>query len=306
MIDSDAPKQPPGDTRRVFRFAPSPNGYLHRGHAFSACLNQRAAEAAGGRLLLRIEDIDLTRARPHFEAAIREDLRWLGLNWEEPVLKQSERLHAYREALAGLHALGLLYPAFLTRAEARARVAARERKGPWPHDPEGAAHYPGGERDWPQARRTNEMASGRPYALRLDMKRALAGGTALTWREADPFRAVAEGTITADPAAWGDVVLARKDVPGSYHLSVVVDDAFQGVSDVVRGADLQPATSVHRLLQSLLGLAEPRYFHHRLILDDKGAKLAKSRGSETIHARREAGESAEALIAGLELERYAP
>ena len=306
MTETDAPKQPPGDETRVFRFAPSPNGYLHRGHAFSALLNQRAAAATKGRLLLRIEDIDLTRARPHFEAAIQADLGWLGLTWDAPVLKQSERLHAYREALARLDALDLLYPAFLTRAEVRARVAALEQEGRWPRDPDGAPHYPGPERDWPQARRTREMASGRAYALRLDMKRALAGRAALTWREADPFRARTEEAIVVDPAAWGDVVLARKDVPGSYHLSVVVDDQFQGVTDVVRGSDLRPATSVHRLLQALLGLPAPRYFHHRLIRDETGAKLAKSRGSETIRARREAGESAEALIAGLALEHYAP
>jgi glutamyl-Q tRNA(Asp) synthetase len=290
-----------GAARRVFRFAPSPNGYLHRGHAFSAVLNQRAADATEGRLLLRIEDIDVTRARPEFEAAITEDLGWLGLQWEQPVLRQSERFDAYREALTELERLGLLYPSFLTRGEIRARVAEAEAGGQqWPRDPDGAPLYPGGERAWSIEARRAEMASGKPYALRLDMARALEAGVALSWREVDPFREEYAGVLrAADPAAWGDVVLARKELPASYHLCVVVDDAFQGVTDVVRGLDLQPSTSVHRLLQALLGLPEPRYFHHRLILDATGAKLAKSRGSETIRARREAGESPDELIAGL-------
>ena len=281
----------------MFRFAPSPNGYLHRGHAFSALLNWRAARATGGRFLLRIEDIDLTRARPEFEAAIFEDLAWLGLSWEEPVLRQSERFSAYRAALDALDRLGLLYPAFLSRAEIQAHAEAGGAA--WRRDPEGAPLYPGPERDWPLAKRKEEMASGRPYALRLDMRRALAGLRWLAWREADPLGGGAGATLPADPAAWGDVILARKEVPASYHLAVVVDDAFQDITDVVRGEDLQPATSVHRLLQTLLGLPEPRYFHHRLILDQAGAKLAKSRGSESIRARREAGDSAERLVARL-------
>jgi glutamyl-Q tRNA(Asp) synthetase len=289
--------------RRVFRFAPSPNGYLHRGHAYSALLNQRAAAATGGRMLLRIEDIDLVRARPMFEAAIYEDLGWLGLRWEEPVLRQSERFDAYRETLRSLDRLGLLYPAFLTRGEVTARVAEAEAAGRrWQRDPDGAPLYPGGERDWRKARREAEVASGRPYSLRLDMARALDGVGALSWTDADPFGKTPAVAQTADPTQWGDVVLARKEAPASYHLSVVVDDAFQDVTDVVRGLDLQPSTSVHRLLQVLLGLPEPRYFHHRLVLDETGAKLSKSRGSETIRARREAGESPEELIAGLGLD----
>lgn len=288
--------------RRIFRFAPSPNGYLHRGHAFSALLNQRAADATQARLLLRIEDIDTARARPEFEAAIYEDLGWLGLSWVRPVLRQSERFDAYRDALAELTRLGLLYPSFMSRGEIRARVAEAEAAGrQWLRDPDGAPLYPGGERDWPEARRRSEMASGKPYALRLDMARAPEGVPALSWTEVDPLRADDAGTHrAADPAAWGDVVLARKELPASYHLSVVADDALQAVTDIVRGLDLQPSTSVHRLLQTLLGLPEPRYFHHRLILDETGAKLAKSRGSETIRGRRAAGESAAELIAGLE------
>jgi glutamyl-Q tRNA(Asp) synthetase len=291
--------------RRVFRFAPSPNGFLHRGHALSALLNARAATMTGGRLLLRIEDIDATRARPHFEAAIFEDLAWLGLSWEEPVLRQSERFDAYRSALTELQRLRLLYPAFSSRAETAAAIAQASEgaAGDWPRDPDGAPLYPGTERDWPEAKRAAEMASGRPYALRLDMARALAGIGGLAWREADPLGAAPAAAVQADPAAWGDVVLARKETPASYHLAVVVDDAFQGVTDVVRGLDLQPATAVHRLLQALLGLREPRYHHHQLILDESGQKLAKSRGSQSIRARRAAGESPAELIAGLGLPR---
>ncbi len=285
-------------SRRIFRFAPSPNFYLHRGHAFSALLNKRAAEATGGRFLLRIEDIDKTRARPDFESAIYEDLAWLGLNWETPVLRQSERFDAYRKALDELGRLGLLYPSFLTRTEIAAMAA--ESGTARPRDPEGAPLYPGNERTWSMSRRRAEMADGRPYALRLDMTRALEGRAALAWREADPFTGIAEAR-NADPAAWGDVAVARKEVPASYHLAVVVDDAFQRVTDVVRGKDLEAATSVHRLLQRILGLPEPTYFHHRLILDEAGRKLAKSRGSETIRSRRAAGESAARLIAGLDL-----
>jgi glutamyl-Q tRNA(Asp) synthetase len=259
------------DALRVFRFAPSPTGYLHRGHALSALLNQRAAEATGGRFLLRMENVDTTRARPDFEAAIFEDLAWLGLKWEKPVLHQSGRLDAYAKALAELDKLGLLYPAFMSRNEIAAAV---ENAGP----------------EWP---------SGRPYALRLDMARASSALAPLSWNSVDPFGVEPPATHTARPAQWGDVILARKEVHSSYHIAVVVDDAFQCITDVVRGKDLQPATSLHRLLQTLLGLPAPRYFHHRLILDTDGKKLSKSEGSESIRARRDMRESREELIAGL-------
>lgn len=275
---------------RVFRFAPSPNGHLHLGHAFSALLNADAAAETGGRLLLRIEDIDQTRARAEFEAAIFDDLAWLGMTWEEPVLRQRDRFESYREALGELDRLGLIYPAFLSRGEIRAAVTAFHKQGRnWPRDPDGTPHYPGTERDWPEARRRNEMASGRPYALRLDMVRALAGLGGLSWRERDPFGVEPDTTIKADPAGWGDVILARKDTPGSYHLAVTIDDAFQGITDIVRGLDLEPATAVHRLLQSLLGLPEPVYFHHRLILDEDGRKLSKSKGSTGLKNQRHSG-----------------
>jgi len=293
------PERRPGRKKRVFRFAPSPNGYLHRGHAFSALLNGRAADATGGRFLLRIEDVDRTRAREEFERAIFEDLAWLDLRWEEPVLRQRNRFDAYAEALFALDRLGLLYPSFLSRAEIAARVA---EAGPhWPRDPDGAPLYPGEERDWSEKRRKNEIGGGKPYALRLDMARVLKDLPPLKWTEADPFGVEPSKSRVTDPARWGDVILARKEVPGSYHLSVVVDDAFQGVTDVVRGKDLEAATSVHRVLQTLLGLKAPRYFHHRLILDARGEKLSKSEGAETIRARREAGETPAMLIAGLGL-----
>jgi glutamyl-Q tRNA(Asp) synthetase len=258
--------------QHVFRFAPSPNGYLHLGHAFSALLNADLARASKGRLLLRIEDIDATRCRPEYEAAIYEDLAWLGLEWETPVRRQSEHFDAYRAALAKLDAFGLVYPAFETRAEI-ARLAGRQD---WPRDPDGAPLYPGTGKNLPIEERRRRVQAGEPYALRLDMRAAMARAGALTWREEGNGPAGEQGAVVANPAAWGDIVLARKDVPTSYHLSVTVDDALQGITTVVRGCDLFHATSVHRLLQKLLELPEPVYRHHRLILDEGGRKLSKS------------------------------
>jgi glutamyl-Q tRNA(Asp) synthetase len=261
-------------TTPVFRFAPSPNGYLHLGHAFSALLNADLARASGGRFLLRIEDIDATRCRPEYEAASYEDLAWLGIAWEQPVRRQSEHFADYREAIATLDAMGLIYPSFESRAEIARLVAARDAVGAWPRDPDGAPLYPGDARRLVADERARRMAADEPYALRLDMAAACARVSAVTWRE------VGTGgrstMVAADPAAWGDVVLARKETPTSYHVSVVVDDAAQGVTEVVRGQDLSAATAVHRLLQTLLGLPEPVYRHHRLILDADGRKLAKS------------------------------
>jgi glutamyl-Q tRNA(Asp) synthetase len=265
---------------RVFRFAPSPNGFLHLGHAYSALLNADMARGAGGRLLLRIEDIDETRCRPEYETAIYEDLGWLGLSWDEPVRRQSERYDDYRAALAKLEALGLIYPSFESRAEI-ARTATE-------HDPDGAPLYSGAGKSVSAAERQRRIEAGDPYALRLDMNAALARTGKLQWHEDGKF-------IDADPAAspelWGDVVLARKDTPTSYHLSVVVDDAAQGVTDIVRGQDLYHATSVHRLLQALLGLPTPRYRHHRLILDENGRKLSKSTRSTGLRELRAQGKS---------------
>jgi glutamyl-Q tRNA(Asp) synthetase len=293
---SEAAAEGLGRPPPVFRFAPSPNGYLHLGHALSALINFDAAQRHGGRFLLRIEDIDLTRARPEFEKAIFEDLAWLGLDWERPVTRQSERFAAYCAALDELDRLELLYPSFLTRREIRALVAEAEKTGnAWPRDPDGAPLYPGPERNWTARRRRAEMAGGRDYALRLDMTRATEGLQALGWTEIDPRADGSPAVQDANPALWGDVVLARKDVPASYHLSVTVDDAFQGIGWVVRGLDLKPSTSVHRLLQQLLGLPEPAYFHHRLVRDEAGRKLSKSEGAAALRERRALGETPEAI-----------
>jgi len=273
----------------VFRFAPSPNGYLHLGHALSALLNVDMARAAGGRLLLRIEDIDETRCRPEYETAIAEDLAWLGLSWEEPVRRQSQHYGDYRAALGKLEQRGLIYPSFESRAEITALVAAREAESPWPRDPDGAPLYPGNAKAMTPDERARRLASGAPYALRLDMQAALAQAGPLSWTETGEGPAGETGTVRADPAAWGDVVLARKDTPTSYHLAVVVDDASQGVTDVVRGRDLFHATSVHRLLQALLGLPAPRYHHHRLILDSDGRKLSKSAAATGLRELRAKG-----------------
>lgn len=275
--------------QNVFRFAPSPNGELHLGHAYSALLNHDLARAARGRLLLRIEDIDATRCRPEFEAAIFEDLRWLGVAYEHPVRRQSEHLDDYREALAALDREGLLYPSFESRAELARLVEAREIKGFWPRDPDGAPLYPGDAKRLAASERDKLIASGAPYALRLDMAKAFARVGALTWREEGAGPGGETGLVAARPEAWGDVVLARKETPTSYHLSVTLDDALQGVTDIVRGQDLFHATSVHRLLQALLGWPEPRYRHHRLIVDDDGRKLSKSTQATALRVLRDAG-----------------
>jgi glutamyl-Q tRNA(Asp) synthetase len=260
----------------VFRFAPSPNGYLHLGHAYSALLNFDLARKTGGRLLLRIEDIDSTRCRPEFEAAIHEDLGWLGIAWESPVRRQSGHLACYREALAKLSAQGLVYPSFESRAEIARLVAQREADAPWPRDPDGAPLYPGVAKLMAPDERARLLASGVPYALRLDMSAACARAGDLTWIEHGEGPDGETGAVVARPQAWGDVILARKETPTSYHLSVVVDDALQGVTDVVRGQDLLLSTGVHRLLQQLLGLPQPAYRHHRLVRDSEGRKLSKS------------------------------
>lgn len=273
----------------VFRFAPSPNGYLHLGHALSALLNADMARKTGGRFLLRIEDIDASRCRPEYEQAIYEDLAWLGIGWEEPVRRQSEHFDDYRAMLATLEAQGLVYPSFESRAEIAAMVAARDAQAPWPRDPDGTPLYPGAAKDMPPDERARRLASGVPYALRLDMTAAFARVGALTWQETGSGPSGETDAIAADPAAWGDVVLARKDTPTSYHLAVVVDDAAQGVTDVVRGQDLFHATAVHRLLQVLLGLPTPRYHHHRLLLDADGRKLSKSTQATGLRELRARG-----------------
>jgi glutamyl-Q tRNA(Asp) synthetase len=280
-----------GREQPVFRFAPSPNGELHLGHAYSALLNQAMARRAGGRLLLRIEDIDPLRSLARYEAAILEDLTWLGMEWEEPVLRQSDNLGAYGEALARLDGLGLVYPAFMSRSE----LAAATDTPDWPRDPDGAPHYPSHDRNLPEAEVRSRKAAGRPFALRLRMDQAAARGGALSWSETGAGPGGETGRIDANPLAWGDVVLARRDVATSYHLSVVVDDAHQGVSDIVRGHDLFHATSVHVLVQKLLGYRVPRYHHHRLLLNERGAKLSKRYRDATLRELRQAGSSARDL-----------
>jgi glutamyl-Q tRNA(Asp) synthetase len=264
----------------VFRFAPSPNGHLHLGHAFSALTDYARCRAAGGRFLLRIEDIDRTRCRPEYETAIYEDLAWLGLRWETPVRRQSEHMADYAAALERLTAMGLIYPSFMSRAAIAAAGGAT--------DPDGAPVYPGIDRDLSAAEAEARIASGAPYALRLRMDRAVATTGPLTWQEDD-------ATVAADPAAWGDVVIARKETPTSYHLSVVIDDAAQGITHVVRGRDLYHATSVHVLLQRLLDLPSPVYHHHRLILDAGGRKLSKSDRDTSLRSLRQSGKTPAAI-----------
>lgn len=277
----------------VTRFAPSPNGELHLGHALSAIVGHDWARRRGGRFLVRIEDIDLARTREAYVEAIRTDLVWLGLTWERPELRQSEHLADYAAAASRLEALGLLYPCFATRAE----IAAAAKARPGAVDPDGAPLYPGLHKSLPPEERARRIAAGEPHALRIDMDRAIAhaarllGGAPLTFTELD-----ADGRprrVAAEPALWGDAVIVRKDVPASYHLAVVVDDARQGVTHVTRGLDLFPATHLHRLLQVLLGLPEPLYRHHRLITDHDGRKLAKSLRDTSLRQLREAGVTAE-------------
>lgn len=268
----------------VERFAPSPNGRLHLGHAFSALTAWDAARAAAGRFLLRIEDVDIARARPEHDAAIRDDLAWLGLSWEAPVLRQSTRFGAYGAALADLEARGLLYPCDCTRADIAAALDA-------PQEGDAPAPYPGTCRARPAADVRN---SGRPVALRLDMAAALAAAGSLGFRELDAGPGGETGGIAIPPemlAAHGDVVLARKDFPASYHLAVVLDDALQGITHVTRGRDLFAATAIHVLLQRLFGLPTPLYRHHRLIRNDEGRRLAKREADRPLAVFRAEGAS---------------
>lgn len=269
-------------SRPVFRFAPSPNGRLHLGHAFSALLNQMMAEAVNGRLLLRIEDIDRVRCAPEFEAGIYDDLNWLGVSYETPVRRQSDHFADYAHALARLQARGLVYPAFLTRKEVRAQTTAD-----WPKDPDGTPLYPTFERDMEASERQRRVDNGERHAWRLNMHRALQEvGDILTWEETGDGQ---KGIVQANPAVWGDVILSRSDAPASYHLAATLDDAVQGVTHVVRGLDLFSSTSIHRLLQHLLDLPEPVYHHHRLITAPDGRKLAKSNGDKGLHQLRAEG-----------------
>ncbi|HYD32221.1 MAG TPA: tRNA glutamyl-Q(34) synthetase GluQRS [Azospirillaceae bacterium] len=265
----------------VTRFAPSPTGHPHLGHAHSALFGWRTAHAESGRFLLRIEDIDPNRCRREFERDLMEDLRWLGLEWEQPVRRQSEHLEDYRAALDRLTGMGVVYPCFCTRKDIEAEIAAA---GHAPHGPDGPL-YPGTCRALPTETRTTRIAEGRPYALRLDVRRAMDLTGPLTWTDR------AAGKVPATPDTLGDVVLARRDIPTSYHLSVTVDDDLQGVTVVTRGADLFHATHLHRLLQALLGLTVPEYHHHRLLTNERGERLAKRDRAQSLRSLREDGHS---------------
>ncbi len=259
----------------VTRFAPSPTGYLHLGHAYSALDGWSRARQAGGRFLLRIEDIDRTRCRPEFEAAIVEDLSWLGLDWDGPVRRQSDHFDDYRSAIARLQAMGVLYPCFCTRKDIAAAQSA-------PHGPDGPL-YPGTCRHLAPETAAARMEAGAPYALRLDVAKAMALTGALTFDEEG------SGPVAAHPEHLGDVVLARREIPCSYHLCVTVDDALQGVTLVTRAEDLLPATHIHRLIQALLGLPTPNYAHHKLLADAEGVRLAKRAGAPSLRSLRESG-----------------
>lgn len=276
-------------TPPVTRFAPSPTGRLHLGHALAAKVARDLAKDAGGRFLLRYEDIDHTRVRPEFYREIEEDLRWLGLDWDGPALRQSERGDAYAAALDRLRGEGSVYPCFCTRREIEEEVA---RITGAPHGPEGAL-YPGTCRRLSNAERESRLAAGAHPAWRLDARQASEIAGPLT------FTDLRHGVYSVDPALLGDVILARKDIGTSYHLAVVVDDAFQQVTHVTRGEDLLPSTHVHRLLQALLGLPEPLYLHHELVADEHGVRLAKRHDALSIRMLRASGKTAAELLAGL-------
>ena len=268
----------------VTRFAPSPTGYLHLGHAFSALIAWRRSRASGGRFLLRLEDIDPARCRPEFAAAIIEDLAWLGLDWDGEVRVQSQHLPQYRATLDTLAARGLLYPCFCTRADIQQSAAA-------PHTPDGTPRYPGTCRRLSTDEREARIAAGERFALRLDMARALDAAPQRLFVDEE-----GEGTIRCHPEQFGDVVLARKDAPASYHLCVTHDDALQGVTLVTRGEDLKPATHLHRLLQALMGWPTPAYAHHPLLTDVSGRRLAKRDRAATLRSQRAEGLSPAAIL----------
>lgn len=268
------------------RFAPSPSGYLHLGHAYAALFAAREA-GPGGRFLLRFEDIDRLRCKREYERAIEEDLSWLGLSWERPAWRQSEHQMEHLGALEKLKAQGLLYPCFCTRREIQAEIAAA---GAAPHGPDGPL-YPGTCRQLSASQRQERMAAGLDHAWRLDVERAARQAGRLLWFD------LARGEALAKPERLGDAVLARKDLSVAYHLAVVVDDAAQGISLVTRGEDLYEATHLHRLLQALLGLPVPRWHHHKLILDDKGQRLAKRSDALSLRQLRAEGKSPSELSA---------
>ncbi|MBI1386508.1 MAG: tRNA glutamyl-Q(34) synthetase GluQRS [Rhizobiales bacterium] len=296
---------PDGARRPRLRFAPSPNGPLHAGHALSALVTWTFADRLGGEVLLRIEDIDTVRTREAYVRGIMDDLTWLGLAWSGEVVRQSERFALYGEAAGRLEGAGLLYASFQSRGEVRSAVdeataQASLRAESWPVDPDGQPHYPGGDRQLTPGEIEERLARGDRPAWRIDMGKAIAaarqrGSWPLMIESFD-----AEGKSwqrPADPAIWGDAIIVRRDTPTSYHLAVVVDDAAQGITHVTRGADLERATDLHRLLQALLGITPPIYHHHGLLRDDSGRKLSKSAGDRSLASLRRAGVTVEEIRA---------
>ena len=270
----------------VTRFAPSPTGLLHTGHAYSALFAYETGRRSGGRFILRIENLDFTRCRPEFEAAIEEDLNWLGIIWERPVRRQSDHLPDFAVAANNLKQQGLLYPCFCTRKEIQQEINAA---GGAPHGPDGPV-YPGTCKHLSLSERNDRIAAGQSFALRLNLEKAIRiTGSDLQWRD------LAKGWQTATPEIFGDIVLIRKDIGSSYHLAVVHDDALQGVTLVTRGMDLFSATHIQRVLQSLLGLPTPEYHHHQLICDNNGKRLAKRDDAESLRSLRERGITADEL-----------
>jgi glutamyl-Q tRNA(Asp) synthetase len=272
-------------SKPLLRFAPSPNGRLHLGHALSALVTWTAAKTWGGTALLRIEDIDINRCKPEFTEAIVEDLHWLGLSWPEPVMNQSERFEVYAEAANRLRQRDLIYPCFCTRAEIAAHADAT--------DPDGAPIYPGTCKHLSNAERIERFERGDPVQFRLHTDLAIEEAGMLTYTVIGPTLTDRPQIRYARPQRWGDVVLQRKDIGTSYHLSVVVDDAAQGITHITRGRDMEAATDIHVLLQMLLGYATPIYYFHRLLLDDDGQKLSKSKNSQTLADLRSEGWTAD-------------
>ncbi len=272
----------------ILRFAPSPNGFLHLGHAYSALFSCHWARKMGADFLLRIEDIDILRSKPQYIEAIKQDLAWLGIKWLEPIMLQSTRFDIYKEATKKLNALSVLYPCFCTRSEIANNA---EQK-----DPDGAPLYNKTCKNLNKDKITKKMAQNIPYILRLDMDKAIAITNELKINIAMPNPSSKPKTIIAKPRKWGDVVIVRKDIPTSYHLSVIIDDDAQNITHVTRGKDLEEATHVHRVLQSLLGLDNPIYTYHTLIKDDTNMKLAKSNSSTSLRDLRESGISAQEII----------
>ena len=277
----------PHHPKKIFRFAPSPSGYLHLGHAYSALLNYDLSRKSGGEFFVRMEDIDTERCNREYELRILDDLSWLGIEWTGEVRRQSDYFDDYRRVLSELESRSLVYPSLLSRREIRERVSLSPS---WDYDPDGVPHYPGDERDWDSSRRLEAKQGA--HSLRLDTARAVESVGTLYFTESGLGPSGETGRIEIFPHRWGDVILGRSDIPASYHLSVVVDDSLQGVTHIVRGVDLFYATYIHRLLQELLGFAVPEYHHHSLIMDSETPKkLSKRDGSMGLLELRRSGKS---------------